>query len=203
MRKEKIKKTYRTWLGLRQRCNNPKNQEYKNYGGRGIKVCKEWDSFQVFESDMGNVDSEESRHLTIERIDVNGDYCKDNCKWATQTEQANNRRNTKKVLVNGKYYTYREIMDITGFTYSCILERAQKGDLDILSLSNKNFRIIDFNGESKSIKDWAVILNVKYPALHKNLMRNKYDANKSIHFKKYMNQTGATESKVQNNFLEK
>ena len=200
MRKEKVKKTYRTWIGLRQRCNNQNNPYYKDYGGRGIKVCKEWDSFQVFESDMGNVDNEESKHLTIERIDVDGDYCKENCKWATQTEQANNRRNTKKVLVNGKYYTYREIMNITGFTYSCVLERAQKGDLDILSLNNKNFRLIEFNGESKSIKEWANLFNVKYTTLHKSLTRNGYNPNKSIYFSKYMNQTGATESKIIDNF---
>lgn len=80
--------TKRCWVNMKQRCDNSKHPQYKDYGGRGISYCKEWQIFNNFLQDMG----ERPNGLTLDRVDNNGNYCKMNCRWATWAEQRANQR---------------------------------------------------------------------------------------------------------------
>ena len=90
---------YSVWMSMRKRCNNCKSPGFKNYGGRGIKVCKRWNSFANFLSDMGSRPT--SLH-SIERRNNDGDYEPSNCCWATRSEQSHNTRVTKNFTVCGE-----------------------------------------------------------------------------------------------------
>ena len=86
-------KEYRTWISMKERCLNPNHRSYSYYGGRGILVCPEWiNSFKKFYEDMG----EKPKGLTLDRINNNHSYSKENCRWATYHTQALNKRQYKK-----------------------------------------------------------------------------------------------------------
>jgi hypothetical protein len=89
---------YKSWAHMVARCNNPNDNAYKHYGGRGITVCDEWTTFEGFYKDMG---SSYRDGLTIDRINNNGNYEPSNCKWSTYEEQGNNKRNNHIIEYNG------------------------------------------------------------------------------------------------------
>lgn len=95
-------KFYRRWASIKDRCYSIQNKNYHHYGGRGIEVCDRWLKFENFRDDMYESFLEHEkihggRQTSIDRIDNNGDYCKDNCRWVTHKEQSNNRRQTRKI----------------------------------------------------------------------------------------------------------
>lgn len=115
---------YRAWHAMKQRCYNPKNKDYPNYGGRSIAVCDGWkDSFATFLEDMGEC----PKGLTLDRKDCNGNYEPNNCKWSTWTEQARNQRRVKWITINNSTHCLSEWALISGLAYSCLKHRVQRG----------------------------------------------------------------------------
>lgn len=116
---------YKTWDSIKQRCANPNSTHYVHYGGRGIKVCARWiDSFQNFLSDMGR---KPSPNHTIERNDTNGNYEPSNCRWATNDDQQNNRRNNRTAEFQGKTQTFARWERELGFGRGTITWRLGLG----------------------------------------------------------------------------
>ncbi len=116
---------FESWHQMKSRCCNPKNKDYHNYGGRRITVCERWlESFENFFLDMGPRPEPE---YSIDRIDVNGNYCPENCKWATKREQANNKRKTRKIEYNGQTYSLSQFCEIFNVIRSTFTQRLDIG----------------------------------------------------------------------------
>lgn len=98
---------YAIWSHMRHRCNFEWDKAYPYYGGRGIKVCKDWDADYEAFRDWAYANGYEN-HLTLDRIDVNGNYCPENCRWATKQEQNLNKRTTVRIEYNGEFKTQSE-----------------------------------------------------------------------------------------------
>lgn len=128
------KPEYESWIGMIQRCTNSNNQAYKDYGGRGIKVCESWlTSFENFYKDMGK----RPDGKTLDRKDVNGDYEPNNCHWATNLEQANNKRNTILITYRNITKPLKQWCKELNINYNTVWDRLNKG-LDIHDAFSSN-----------------------------------------------------------------
>jgi hypothetical protein len=124
-KRKKMSPEYNSWASMKSRCLNKNVEEYSQYGGRGIKIAEEWLSFNLFFESMGV----RPEGTSLERIDNNGNYEPDNCRWATRTEQSNNRRSSA---------------------------------------------IYEYNGETKTLAQWALISKIAYNTLHARIVRFKW-----------------------------
>lgn len=118
------KRIYNIWRTMRQRCSNPKCINYKNYGGKGISVCSELGDASKF-ADWAYSNGY-SENMTIDRIDVNGNYTPDNCRWVTQKIQQNNRSNNRIIECRGEKHTLSEWAEITHISSHTIHARIKK-----------------------------------------------------------------------------
>lgn len=115
---------YHSWRNMLDRCENPKHIEYARYGARGIKVCEWWHTFSGFWEDMGDTYQD---GLSIDRIDVYGDYFPGNCRWATRIEQANNKRNNFYITMNDETHSLADWCRIRNLNYQAVHARISAG----------------------------------------------------------------------------
>lgn len=146
---------YRIWKTMRTRCNNQHAKSYHDYGGRGIKICEDWDTFENFyEWSMSNGYSD---NLTIDRIDVDGMYCPDNCRWISRGDQNRNRRNNIKLLYAGRTYTPVELSEMLGISINTIYDaHRNRGLVDFSNYKPRHSQIRNItrrhNGYELTIK---------------------------------------------------
>ena len=117
---------YSVWRHMKERCNNENHMAFQRYGGRGISVCDDWSSeFLSFKS--WALENGYNPDLSLDRIDNNGDYCPENCRWATRVEQQNNTSKNRLLTFNGETHSIAEWGRITGVNRRTIMSRLRAG----------------------------------------------------------------------------
>ena len=168
-------KTYKTWSGMKARCNNPNSSHYEYYGGRGIKVCPEWDgpnNFEKFLEDMG----ERPDHMELDRIDPNGDYTKENCRWVSRLENINNTRRNKYITYLDKTLTIsqwaREIKADPSALYHRLFIQSWPVE-KALTQEFKPFKKTNYtlNDETKTLSEWCRVYNIDRSCVKARLER--------------------------------
>lgn len=122
---------YAVWNSMRQRCNNKHSRAYHNYGGRGITICPEWDDYDSFRSwaiSVGYDEDAERGKFTLDRIDVNGNYCPDNCRFVDMRTQTDNRRMSIVVEHDGEVHPLTVWAEILGKHYTTLWKKYKNGE---------------------------------------------------------------------------
>ena len=129
--KHKMSRTrlYKIWASMKNRCENPNRKDYKRYGQRGIKVCSDWSDFLTFCEWATNNGYNDG--LTLDRIDVNGNYEPSNCRWATVKEQSNNRTNNHLITYNGETKTIAQWAEERNINHDTLYSRINRMNWDI------------------------------------------------------------------------
>lgn len=157
-----------TWAGMITRCYNQDSTSYHYYGGRGIRVCEEWHEFSNFARDM----APRPHGMSLDRIDVNGNYCKENCRWATDKEQMNNKRNNIRLEIRGVTKTLPEWSDYSGTSQQKIRDRLKLGwDHDRCVFGEKSFDTHTIGNETHTAWGWAEKLGIPQAAIRRRLDR--------------------------------
>lgn len=120
---------YTILKGMKGRCYNPNNKDYKNYGGRGIRICDSWLDKENGVKNFYNwaINNGYSENLSIDRIDVNGNYCPENCRWLSIKGQSNNRRGNFYIEYKDKRLTAKQWSEITGINSATLIQRIKLG----------------------------------------------------------------------------
>lgn len=130
------KNLFPTYNGMRARCYNKKHLHYANYGGRGIRVCDRWlgeEGFDNFVRDMG----ERPEGYTLDRIDVNGDYCPENCRWADRHQQMNNTTRNVRIEYHGENLTITEWAEKLRINRSTLYMRVKRSKMSVADVLSK------------------------------------------------------------------
>lgn len=163
--------TYHTWAMMKQRCYKVDSAAYRHYGARGIKVCDRWrNSFSAFVADMG----ERPAGMSLDRIDNDGDYTPENCRWATPKQQANNTSRTRHVTINGHKRPLSYVAADLEIEPSAILYRLKRGwspEQAVGLEPHWDARAITIGDETLTIAQWAARNGLSRQAVHQRLQR--------------------------------
>lgn len=161
---------YTIWSGMKARCLNKNAISYHRYGGRGISICARWESsFDNFLLDMG---SRPSRHHSIDRVDNDGDYTPENCRWASHAEQANNKRNNVQVVIGGITKTIAQWAAEKGVKPATLYRRYRANNLRGSAIFESPIMKLTHNGVTDTIQGWSLRTGIKPTTI--NMRINKY-----------------------------
>lgn len=159
---------FATWFSMMQRCYNKKNHNYERYGGRGISVCEEWHNPERFFEWAKSTIGHKTKSYTVDRIDNNGSYCPENCRWATPKEQVRHRRDTITIEIGGEIRPFAEWCEIYGVPYNTarmrIIDRGWSPEEAVKTpvrskVHQPRTRACDkyftINGSTKNVSDFA------------------------------------------------
>lgn len=160
---------YKIYYGMKHRCYNSNNEYFSQYGGKGIKICDEWlNDFVAFYT--WAINNGYSDDLTIDRIDNNGNYCPENCRWADVKTQVNNSSKVRYITYCGKTHTLTKWSEISGIDYHKMASALNYGWSfeDIMAgklheLGNPIY--IEYGGERHNLREWSQIIGIPYSAL--------------------------------------
>jgi len=163
---------YLLWSRIKVRCDKVTCSQYKNYGGRGITYDRSWEKFEPFY--QWAINNGYQDNLTIERINVDGNYCPENCKWITFKEQARNKRNTYRVKYKNKEYCVSELAEIVGIKVDTLKKRLNKGisvEDAIKTTVVKREKLLSYNNETYNMTQWEKKLGFKGGTLKERLKK--------------------------------
>lgn len=171
---------YRIWTHIKSRCYNEKVPAYKHYGGRGISMCDRWRaSFENFLADMGPRPT--SDHSIDRFPDKDGNYEPGNCRWATEVEQQNNRRNNRKITIGGQTKNMCQWADENGLRREAVYKRLKRGKVEESIIAKSKTAVkISFNGIEATIPEWSEITGIKTGTLYYRINDHNWPIEKAL-----------------------
>lgn len=169
-------KVYNVWRGMKRRCYNINDKSFKDYGGRGISVCKGWHKFEKFFEDMG----EPPAKTQIDRINNNGNYKKSNCRWASYKENARNKRNTTIITYDNKSQCVPAWSEDTGISQAAIWGRLNNGwslkqtlttPVNRKENCKRNYKQITFNDQTLYTSEWSIKTGINVKTINDRFRR--------------------------------
>ena len=179
-KERKKMREYSIWKGMKTRVTNPNTDEAERYYNRGITCCEEWlNSFEKFYEDMGPC----PEGYSLDRIDSNGNYCPENCRWADNYTQSQNRGDFNLIFTyNGETHVLKEWARILNIKYTTLYNRIKRSNMTFEEAINRTPEdlLTEFNGEKKTLKEWCQIYNIKYQTVINRLHKHKWSLEEAL-----------------------